>query len=105
MTEPSEFPDQMISRMPASRMPEKITANIPASALQPQKPQFNIEFKAVDGTFLLRLYEDGGCLRVVVNDERTDEAVKRFLHDMLRWSGQVGIPWKDAVLKDAEVQA
>lgn len=102
MIEPQDFPDQMISRLPADLIPKRVMADIPGGSIQPFQKQFDIQFPAEDGTLLLRLFEENGRLCVVGDESRWDEAAKKFLYGMLQWSGQVGIRWKDEVIKAAE---
>lgn len=99
MTQPRQYPGQMVSRMPAGQGPgtehDSIAGNL-------SHPKFDIVIDAADGTRLVHMFEDEhGRLRIEGEESRWDEGAMRFLHGMMTWSGQVGIPWKDEVKKAA----
>ncbi len=76
-------------------------AGLPAA---PAGPKFNIIISSFrDGAELLRLTEDDrGRLVIEGPEDRWDEGAKAFLYQMMQWSGQVGIRWKDEVKASAE---
>jgi hypothetical protein len=69
---------------------------------QPQGLEFLIEIPAADGTMLLRMFERGGRLAVECDESRLEEGARAFIHEMMRWSGLVGIRWKDEARKASE---
>jgi hypothetical protein len=103
---PERRPDAMVSRMPGLNPPrlppgESITS-LTGGDFQPGPTDFNIEIRAKDGALLLRLFERGGRLACETEGSRLEEGTKAFLYQMLQWSGQAGIRWKDEVRKAAE---
>lgn len=99
-----QFPDQMVSRLRPADTSGSITMPEPATApgaSQARKLEFRIEIPAEDGTMLLVLREENGCLVVEGDESRWDEGAKRFLHAMMQWSGLAGIRWQDEVRKAA----
>lgn len=72
------------------------------TSIQVAPPPWRIVIPAADGTELLVMREENGLLVVEGDESRWDEAAKRFLHGMMQWAGQVGIPWKDEVRKAGE---
>lgn len=101
MIQPRHYPGEMISRMPSGAAAGQDLAVAPglitAASL---RPAFDIIIDAADGTRLLRMYEDEqGRLQCEGDESRWGEAAMRFLHGMMTWSGQVGIPWKEEVRK------
>jgi len=93
MTQPRRD-EQMISRPRLREGPGKL----PGHAAAARRPEFRIEITAADGASLLVLSEQQGRLVVEGDESRWGEAAKRFLYQMMQWSGQVGIRWKDEVL-------
>jgi hypothetical protein len=98
MTDPRR--DEMTFRMPAVR-PGAVAASQPATEIRNSRPPFSIVIPAADGTELVRMTEEHGMLVVTGDESRWGEGAKRFLYGMMQWSGQVGIRWKDEVLKAA----
>lgn len=88
--------DKMVTRLPqgaASASPAP-----PGQRIRTGRPPFEIVISAEDGKPLLRMTEAGdGRLDAWWDAERTTEAIQRFLYQMLQWSGQVGLNWKEAV--------
>jgi hypothetical protein len=95
----TQFPDQMVARLaPPASVSHEATGlmTIPMSG----RPDFRIEIPSMDGqAMLLVLREEGGRLIVEGDESRWDEAAKRFLYQMMEWSGLVGIRWKNEVIK------
>lgn len=93
--------DQMVTRLPqpaASAPPAP-----PGQRIRPGRPPFEIIIPGEDGKPLLRMTEtEDGRLDAWWDAGRTTEAVQRFLYQMLQWSGQVGLNWKEAVAEAAE---
>lgn len=77
---------------------------IPGSTVQPGPLDFNIEIHGKDGALLLRLFERDGKLACEGDQGRMEEGAKAFLYQMLQWSGQIGIRWKDEVKSQVEGQ-
>jgi hypothetical protein len=107
----------MVSRMPMrGENPRRlIAADAPSHAdlisplgsgesVLPHPLAFNIEIHAVDGELLLRLFERDGKLACEANQDRLEEGTKAFLYQMLQWSGQIPIKWKDEVQQAVEGQ-
>jgi hypothetical protein len=106
---PDRMPEAMVSRMRGSNPRHLIadeTAFIfpPGSSALPGPLDFNIEIHARDGALLLRLFERDGRLACEGDQTRMEEGAKAFLHQMLQWSGQIGIRWKDEVKDRVEGQ-
>lgn len=95
--------EQMIMRprVPASTL-------VSHTAIQPQSLHvtgpgtFVIEVPAADGAMLLRMFERDGMLAVEGDETRWEEATRRFVYQMLQWSGLVGLRWKDEAQKTAQ---
>lgn len=98
----------MVSRMraPAAIDPASLVSPLGSgdSVRLPHALDFNIEVHAKDGALLLRLFERDGRLACEGDQSRMEEATKAFLYQMLQWSGQVGLRWKDDVKAQAEGQ-
>lgn len=62
---------------------------------------FLIEIPGSDGQTLLRMFERNGRLAVECDESRLEEGAVRFVHEMMRWSGLVGIRWKGEAIKAA----
>lgn len=62
---------------------------------------FLIEIPGSDGQTLLRMFERNGRLAVECDESRLEEGAVRFVHEMMRWSGLVGIRWKSEAIKAA----
>ena len=99
MTQPPRN-EQMISR-PRLHAPDKL----PGHAAPARRPEFRIEITAADGAPLLILFEQRGHLIVEGDESRWGEAAKRFLYQMMQWSGQVGIRWKDEAIEAGQDRA
>lgn len=90
---PQHFPDRMVSRPPAP--PGRPAEEWPR---QRKAMPFEIVIPSSDGTVLLRMTEDEhGRLSVTGDESRWDEGATRFLHQMMQWSGVVGVGWKERV--------
>jgi hypothetical protein len=106
---PEQNPGAMVSRMRGEN-PRRLIADeaavihSPGSAMRPGPVDFNIEIHAKDGALLLRLFERDGRLACEGDQSRMEEAAKAFLYQMLQWSGQIGIRWKDEVKSQVEGQ-
>jgi hypothetical protein len=102
MTTPRR-PDQMVTRL-APGAPRNPAGGLGHAVVRNTAPKFNIVISSsVDGAELVRMTEDErGCLVVTGNEARWDEGAKRFLHEMMQWSGLVGINWKSDVVKAVE---
>lgn len=100
---PQRHRDQMVTRLPPvlAQGNPAVPAR-PAPRIRPGRPPFETVILDADGKLLLRLTEKNGFLDAEYDPERVTEAAQRFLHHMLQWSGQIGLPWKDAVAEAAE---
>lgn len=87
--------ERMITRLtpPAATLRPDEAGNVASG----RAPGFLIEIPAADGAMLLRLREEKGMLVIEGDESRWDEGAKRFLHQMMQWSGVVGLRWKDEV--------
>jgi len=102
---PEQNPDAMVSRMRASSVVDPAALiGIPGTSVRPGPLDFNIEIHGKDGTLILRLFERNGRLACEGDQSRMEEATKAFLYQMLQWSGQIGIRWKDEVRAQVEGQ-
>jgi hypothetical protein len=104
---PEQNPDAMVSRMRAPSVVDPAALiGIPGTLTlaQPGPLDFNIEIHGKDGALLLRLFERNGKLACEGDQGRMEEATKIFLYQMLQWSGQIGIRWKDEVQSQVEGQ-
>jgi hypothetical protein len=108
---PEKNPDAMVSRMrranPAHLIRDEATLiepTIPGSVIPSGPLDFNIKIHGKDGTLLVRLFERDGKLACEGDQERMEEAAKIFLYQMLQWSGQIGLRWKDDVKSQVEGQ-
>lgn len=106
---PQQDDGAMVSRMRGANPrhlvhDEAHLIGIPGSTIQPGPLDFNIEIHGKDGALLLRLFERGGKLAVEGDQGRMEEGAKTFLYQMLQWSGQIGIRWKDEVKSQVEGQ-
>lgn len=99
MTDPAPSSDRMVSRLAPGPRGGTRRPPVPVAAKIPVRPPFRIVIPAADGTVLLEMTEENGRLKVTGEESRWDEAARRFLHQMMQWSGQVGIRWQDEVLK------
>ena len=104
---PEKNPEAMVSRMRGANsrhlIADEMAAFIPPPvAAVPHALDFNIEIRAKDGALLLRLFERGGQLACEGDQSRMEEGAKIFLYQMLQWSGQVKLRWKDDVIAEAE---
>ena len=93
MTQPDE---RMVSRLtppPGSSLAEGLPGPRGSGA------EFLIVIPASDGTTLLRMFERNGRLAIEYPEDRVEEAAKRLLVEMARWSGVVGIRWKNEAVK------
>jgi hypothetical protein len=106
---PEKNPDAMVSRMRGANPRELIydeaaRIGIPGTSIQPGPLDFNIEIHGKDGALLLRLFERNGKLACEGDQGRMEEATKVFLYQMLQWSGQVKLRWKDEAVAQVEGQ-
>jgi hypothetical protein len=104
---PQQDTGAMVSRMRApaiDRAPLISPLGSGDSVRLPHPLDFNIEIHAKDGTLLLRLFERNGQLACEGDQSRMEEGAKAFLYQMLQWSGQVKLRWKDDVVAQAEGQ-
>lgn len=106
---PEQNPEAMVSRMRGASpggvvYDEAALIGLPGSSVQPGPLDFNIEIHGKDGALLLRLFERNGKLACEGDQGRMEEATKVFLYQMLQWSGQIGIRWKDEVKSQVEDQ-
>jgi hypothetical protein len=102
---PEQSPGAMVSRMRApSAVDRAALIGVPGTSIQAGPLDFNIEIHGKDGALLLRLFERDGRLACEGDQGRMEEAAKAFLYQMLQWSGQIGIRWKDEVKSQVEGQ-
>lgn len=95
----------MVSRMRAPAATDRASLiGPPGTNIQAGPLDFNIEIHGKDGALLLRLFERGGKLACEGDQGRMEEAAKVFLYQMLQWSGQIGLRWKDEVKSQVEGQ-
>lgn len=89
----------MISRL----IPEPGTQSEGTISFAPNRGlDFLIEIPGSDGQTLLRMFERNGRLAVECDESRLEEGAVRFVHEMMRWSGLVGIRWKGEAIRAAE---
>jgi hypothetical protein len=84
--------------------PDAVTSSVPAITSSLAPPPWRFEVRAADGAELLVMREEHGLLVVEGDESRWDEAAKRFLHGVMQWAGQAGIPWKDEARKAGEAR-
>lgn len=106
---PQQDDGAMVSRMRGANPrhlihDEAALIGIPGSTVQPGPLDFNIEIHGRDGALLLRLFERDGRLACEGDQGRMEEATKIFLYQMLQWSGQVKLRWKDEAVAQVEGQ-
>lgn len=97
---PRDSQDQMTFRMPPGAVAGPAQE---AVSVQPPRAAFNIVILSMgDGAELLTMREEGGRLVIGGDESRWDEGAKAFLHQMMQWSGQVGIRWRAEVIRAAD---
>ena len=89
--------ESMISRL----IPEPGTQAEGAHSPGTRGLDFLIEIPGSDGQTLLRMFERNGRLAVECDESRLEEGAVRFVHEMMQWSGLVGIRWKDEAIRAA----
>jgi hypothetical protein len=99
---PRQYQDQMVSRPRGVPGSAPGIAAIPPGPPQAGHPEFCIIIPDAGGHVLLTMREEHGLLVVEGDESRWDEGAKRFLHQMMQWSGQAGIRWKDEAARTAE---
>lgn len=92
---PREYQDRMVARLP---LDEAVARHPAGNQLKRPQPSFLIVFPGSDGTVLLKLTEtEDGRLHADYDPARCTEAAIAFLDQMLQWSGQRPLRWKDDV--------
>jgi hypothetical protein len=104
---PQQDTGAMVSRMRGENpkhliYDEMARIGIPGTSIAPGPLDFNIEIHGKDGALLLRLFERDGKLACEGDQGRMEEATRAFLYQMLQWSGQIGLRWKDEVKSQVE---
>jgi hypothetical protein len=100
---PQQDTGAMVSRMRAPAIDSASLIGPAGTSVAPPHPlDFNIEIHAKDGALLLRLFERDGKLACEGDQGRMEEAAKAFLYQMLQWSGQAKLRWKDEVVAEGE---
>ncbi|MCW2929915.1 MAG: hypothetical protein JWM19_877 [Actinomycetia bacterium] len=80
--------------------PDHVTAQpFTTPGRRPARPPFKIALTHDDGTELLTITEENGLLVVGGDESRWAESVPRFVYEMMQWSGQVGLNWREEATK------
>jgi hypothetical protein len=95
MPYPDPHPDRMVRRFALSNSGLAAGGHLADEIARLAPPPWRIEIPAADGTMLLVLREEAGCLVAEYDESRVNEAARRFLAEMMRWAGGAGIAWKD----------